>query len=40
MTDAAWVKELAMQLGADLCGIAPVHRFDSALAEFLQKAVP
>lgn len=34
MTDAAWVKELAMQLGADLCGIAPVQRFDGAPAGF------
>jgi hypothetical protein len=40
VADAAWVKELAMQLGADLCGIVSVHRFDSAPAEFLQKAVP
>jgi hypothetical protein len=40
VTDAAWVKELATLLGADLYGIAPVHRFDGAPAGFLQKAVP
>ena len=30
MIDANAVKEIAMKLGADLCGIAPVDRFDEA----------
>jgi epoxyqueuosine reductase len=33
-TDAAAVKQLAASLGADLCGIAPVNRFDIAPAGF------
>lgn len=34
MIDAEQVKLLAMQYGADLCGIAPVQRFDRAPAGF------
>ena len=34
MIDAAQVKQLAMRYGADLCGIAPVRRFDGAPAGF------
>lgn len=30
MIVAQTVKEMAKQLGADLCGIAPVSRFDGA----------
>jgi len=34
MTTSAEIKELARQSGADLCGIAPVERFENAPAGF------
>jgi epoxyqueuosine reductase len=37
--DAVFVKELAKQAGADLCGIAPIQRFDGAPEGFHPKNI-